>query len=307
MSQEYPVKQQVATIISASQTVPLNEQELTSIVDLLQANGAIIEDVTWLRADVACDIYFAVLSIDDVKEMLSALLAPLPFDFIVQKTENRQKHLLISDMDSTMIQQECIDELADFAGLKDKISDITERAMNGELDFNEALTERVAMLKGLHEDVLVQAFNDKIDLMPGAKTLVATMKKHGAYCVLVSGGFTFFTQKVTEQVGFDVHEANQLLIEDQQLTGEVQHPILDKHAKVDALRYHSDMQSIAIDQTLAVGDGANDLPMLQTAGLGIAYHAKPSVRQQAAAKIDRCDLTALLYAQGYSYDQFVQL
>ncbi len=177
--------------------------------------------------------------------------------------------------------------------------------MNGELDFKEALRERVAMLEGLDESVMNEAFEKKITLMSGAKTLVQTMRKNGAQAVLVSGGFTFFTQKVSEVVGFHVNEANVLLIEDGKLTGKVKEPILDKEAKLEALRFYCDKMNIGTQESVAVGDGANDLPMIQGAGLGIAYHAKPSVREQAWAKIDSCDLTALLYAQGYRYEEFV--
>ncbi len=306
MNQQYTKqKNKVVTVMRGSETMPLDEREVGSIVDIIQANGGIVEEVDWLRVDYACDIYFAVLSCEEMREMMLELLKTLPFDFVVQETESRKKKLLISDMDSTMIDQECIDELADFAGLKEKISDITERAMNGELDFKEALRERVAMLEGLNESVMNEAFEKKITLMSGAKTLVQTMRKNGAQAVLVSGGFTFFTQKVSEAVGFHVNEANVLLIEDGKLTGKVKEPILDKEAKLEALRFYCDKMNIGTQESVAVGDGANDLPMIQGAGLGIAYHAKPSVREQAWAKIDSCDLTALLYAQGYRYEEFV--
>jgi len=300
----YNQRQNVATIIGNPSDKQLDEKEINSIIDILQANGAIIEDIEWLNQDVACDIFFAVLALEEVKELLSHLLSELPFDFIVQKTENRRKKLLISDMDSTIIEQECIDEIADFANLKEEISEITERAMNGELDFKEALRERVSMLKGLSEDVLEKAFDQKISLTPGAKELVQTMKDNGAKTILVSGGFTFFTEKVSEQVGFEVNEANILQIESGELTGKVQEPILDKEAKLNSLRFYCEEAGIPLSDSIAVGDGANDLPMLLHSGIGIAYKAKKSVKKQANASIDACDLTALLYAQGYKYDQF---
>jgi len=300
----YNQRKNVATIIGNPNDKQLDEKEINSIIDILQANGAIIEDIEWLHQDVACDIFFAVLPLEEVSELLKHLLSDLPFDYIVQKTENRIKQLLISDMDSTIIQQECIDEIADFAGLKEEISEITERAMNGELDFKEALRERVSMLKGLSEGVLEKAFNDKISLTPGAKTLVQTMKNNGAKTILVSGGFTFFTDKVSEIVGFEINEANILEIESGNLTGKVREPILDKEAKLNSLKFHCEEAGIALSNSMAVGDGANDLPMLLHSGIGIAYKAKKSVKEQAHASIDACDLTALLYAQGYKYEQF---
>ncbi|NDF12824.1 MAG: phosphoserine phosphatase SerB, partial [Proteobacteria bacterium] len=239
----------------------------------------------------------------EAREILEHLLANVPFDAVVQKAAGRKKKLLISDMDSTIINQECIDELADFAGLKAKVSAITERAMNGELDFKEALRERVGLLSGMDESVLQKVYDERITFMAGAKTLVKTMKQNGAQCILVSGGFTFFTSRVKDAVGFDLDEANILLIENAKLTGKVKEPILDKQSKRDALSFYTEKFDLKSHETMAVGDGANDLPMLQLAGLGVAYHAKPNVRAQARARIDTCDLTALLYVQGYTKEQ----
>ncbi len=301
----------VVTIIGSKETMPFTVQELNSVVDILQANGAIIEDVKWLAEDEACDIFFAVLSQEEVYILLSQLFmeTKLPFDFVVQNNGGRKKKLILSDMDSTIIEQECIDEIADFAGLKEKISTITERAMNGELDFKEALRERVKMLEGLAETVLSEAFDSKITIMPGAKELVQTMKAHGAKAVLVSGGFTFFTQKVAQMVGFDVEEANILNIADGKLDGTVKEPILDSSAKLNALHFYAEDMGVGLSQTLVVGDGANDLPMIlacsDNGGLGIAYHSKPRVAQQAKHKIDNCNLIGLLYAQGYSSSDIV--
>lgn len=227
-------------------------------------------------------------------------------DFVLQPIENREKKLLISDMDSTMIEQECIDEMADVLGLKDKVAPITERAMRGELSFEPALRERVALLKDLPESTLQQVYDTRISLMPGAKTLLATMKQRGATTHLVSGGFTFFTQRVANALGFDTHDANQLHITDGKLAGTVAEPILGKEAKRMSLNHYAAQHNVPLAATLAIGDGANDLPMLTAAGLGIAHHAKPDV--QAAlpdSSIRYNDLTALLYAQGIERSKWV--
>jgi len=218
--------------------------------------------------------------------------------------ENRRKRLLIADMDSTMIEQECIDELADFAGKRAEISAITERAMRGELDFEAALKERVAMLKGLPVSVLEEAYEKRITLTPGAKTLVQTMNAMGAVTALISGGFTFFTSRVAAACGFQHHQANELIIEDGRLTGEVAMPILGRAAKQNALLRLAGENDIDLTDTLAVGDGANDLSMLERAGLGVAFRAKPAVAEAAHARIDHGDLTALLYLQGIPQAEF---
>lgn len=252
----------------------------------------------WLEEGRACDLFIGHAPDAMLRNMLQQECDRQKVDAIVQPTQNRAKKLLISDMDSTMIEQECIDELADCVGLKDHVSAITERAMRGELDFKEALRARVALLKDLPEEALQEVYADRITLMPGARALVATMKARGAYCLLVSGGFTFFTQRVAKALGFDRHEANRLEIENHRLTGTVREPILDKASKRDALYHACNVGGIALAESLAVGDGANDLPMLLDAGLGVAYHAKPLVVEQAHAAIHHNDLTALLFAQG---------
>lgn len=226
-------------------------------------------------------------------------------DVNVVPAADRRKKLLIADMDSTIIACECLDELADMAGLKAKVSAITEKAMRGELDFAAALRERVAMLKGLPLTALERVYRERIRLNPGARTLVATMRKHGAHTLLVSGGFSFFTSRVAKDAGFEADQANILLDDGNALTGVVREPILGREAKLAALEKAARLLNLKAADTLAVGDGANDLGMIEQAGLGVAYHAKPAVAASAAARIEHADLTALLYAQGYRRDEFV--
>lgn len=242
---------------------------------------------------------------DDLLAAAKAATDGLPVDFAVTSGENRRKRLLIADMDSTIINVECLDELADFAGVKDKVSEITERAMRGELAFEGALRERVGMLTGLSVDALQSCYDDRVRLNPGAKTLVETMAANGARCALVSGGFTFFTGRVAEAAGFHLNRANTLIELDGKLTGHVGDPILGKEAKLAALIEETSALGLTPADALAVGDGANDLAMIEVAGLGVAYRAKPIVAAQAHAKVDHADLTALLYFQGYKASEFV--
>ncbi len=239
------------------------------------------------------------------RAIVAAELDGAPVDSCVQPAAGRKKRLLVADMDSTIINVECLDELADFAGLKAEISAITERAMRGELEFEGALRERVGKLKGLATAALQQAYEQRVRLNPGARTLVRTMAENGARCVLVSGGFTFFTSRVAEAAGFHANRANTLLEADGALTGQVGEPILGKAAKLAALQEEAAAMGAPLSATLAIGDGANDLAMIQAAGLGVAYRAKPIVAAQADAKVDHADLTALLYFQGYRADEFV--
>jgi phosphoserine phosphatase len=260
----------------------------------------------WLFDEVAVDIPFTGSEdIAAVAARLREARGDLPIDIVVQPQAFRRKKLLLADMDSTMIGQECVDELADFAGLKAHVAAITERAMRGEIEFEPALRQRVALLKGLPAGVVDEVLAKRITLTPGGRELVATMRAHGAYTCLISGGFTLFTNAIAAMIGFQENRANQLKVEDGKLTGEVAAPILGRAAKLATLvelRESFDLDNL---DTLAVGDGANDLGMIENAGLGVAYHAKPAVAAAAAARIDHGDLTALLYAQGYRREEFV--
>src|ERR1700681_873953 len=259
----------------------------------------------WLFDEVAVDIPFA--GSDDIKTIETRLRearGDLPIDIVVQPQALRRKKLFLADMDSTMIGQECIDELADFAGLKEHVAGITERAMRGEIEFEPALRERVALLKGMPVSVVDEVLAKRITPTPGGRELVATMRAHGAYTCLISGGFTLFTNAVAAGIGFQENRANELKVEDGKLTGEVREPILGRAAKLAPLIELRESFELDNLETLVVGDGANDLGMIENAGLGVAYHAKPAVAAAAAARIDHGDLTALLYAQGYRRDEF---
>lgn len=260
-------------------------------------------DALWLAPDEAAE--FSIPHKPDNQRPVWDDLQKLGVDLVVQLEEGRKKQMLLADMDSTMIRQECIDELAAEAGVGAHVADITARAMNGELDFEDALRERVGLLKGLKASVIDTVLNARITAMPGGKTLIATMKANGAYAALVSGGFTAFTAKVAADLGFDQHQANTLLIAAGKLTGKVAEPILGREAKVAALQEISAGLNITPDQVMAVGDGANDLGMLQLAGAGVALHAKPSVAAQCDIRINHGDLTALLYIQGYARSEFI--
>jgi phosphoserine phosphatase len=241
----------------------------------------------------------------ELRQEAAAAVAELPVDWALVPTAARRKKLLVADMDSTIINVECLDELADFAGIKAEIAAITERAMRGELEFEPALRERVAKLKGLAVDALRQAYEKRVELNPGAKTLARTMSAHRARCVLVSGGFTFFTARVADAAGFHAHRANELRDDGAVLTGEVQEPILGRAAKLNALQEEAQSLGIALSETLAIGDGANDLDMIKAAGLGIAYRAKPLVAAEADARIDHTSLETALFFQGYARGEFV--
>jgi phosphoserine phosphatase len=277
------------------------------ITDLQKRLKRLVDDmkIEWLGEREACEVFCKTDELSPLKIELRSLLQGKPYDHAILKAGRRKKKLLISDMDSTMIRQECIDELADFAGLKHEVAAITEAAMRGELEFKEALIRRVALLKGMDAALLEQVYLERIELMPGARTLIATMKAKGARTLLVSGGFTFFTQRVAEEIGFDGDMANTLGIAYGQLTGQVVPPILDKESKLLTLQKVAEAYGLELEQTMAVGDGANDLPMIEAAGIGVAYRGKDVVKRGADAAIDHADLTALLYLQGYKKAEFV--
>lgn len=261
-------------------------------------------ELNWLTRSIACEIV-GPKSTDPVAEA-RAILAGVPVDVALVPLANRRKQLLIADMDSTMINEECIDELADALGLKSEVAEITARAMNGELDFAAALETRVALLKGLDAKTIEEIRRERITFAPGGRVLVQTMKAHGAYTALISGGFTFFADFIAKRIGFDEAVANVLEFDGDRLTGTVQKPIVDKTTKQGRLKALAAERNLTIAQTLAVGDGANDLPMLKSAGLGVALHAKPAVAAEATVRIDHADLTALLYLQGYEDEHFIR-
>lgn len=258
--------------------------------------------VRWLSPRIAAE--FPLSEIPQGRWDMWERLQQRGIDLIIQPAEGRRKKMLLADMDSTMIQQECIDELADVAGVGARVKEITARAMNGELDFEGALTERVGLLKGLPESVIRKVIDERLSFTPGAQALIATMKANGAYCALVSGGFTAFTGYVAETLGFDENRANTLLIADGVLTGAPARPILGREAKVQAFHDISERLGLSPDEVMAVGDGANDLGMLHLAGAGVALHAKPSVAAQCDIRVNFGDLTALLYLQGYAAEAF---
>ncbi|MGH1422505.1 MAG: phosphoserine phosphatase SerB [Hyphomonas sp.] len=296
----------IAVVAVTAGKAPALRDELRAAIVSVDLLPASIERVLSASDDVtAIELQIMDTRADKVAR-LRAALAAVNADVAVLPLASRRKRLLISDMDSTIIGQECLDEIAAFAGLKEQVSAITERAMAGELDFDSALTERVGMLSGLDLSALQQAYEERISLNPGARTLVATMKAHGAKTVLVSGGFTFFTERVAEAAGFEDHRGNTLIDDGAKLTGDVGRPILGREAKLHALDEFAARQGLGRADALAMGDGANDLAMIKASGLGIAYRAKPIVASEAHAAIDSTDLRTALFFQGYHQDEFVE-
>jgi phosphoserine phosphatase len=283
----------IATLIAADR---LTEGDIVAGRDALAGAGAQPAAARWIEGGIACDLPFAGDPVA-ARAALESLIAGV--DIVIQPEAGRAKRLLVADMDSTMITIECIDELADYAGIKPQVAEVTERAMRGELDFEGALDARVALLGGLDAGVIDRCYAERVRIMPGAKALVRTMRAHGARCVLVSGGFTVFADRVAAEIGFDRALSNTLDIADGRLAGTVARPIIGAAAKRETLLAEADALKLDVAATLAIGDGANDIPMIEAAGLGVAYHAKPKTAAAAGARIEHGNLSALLYAQGY--------
>ncbi len=292
----------VATLIADPARPCITEAVLAAAVAALGPGAS----GRWLDAGIAADVTADKVDRATIGAAIAHVLSGVAVDIVIQPIAGRRKRLFLADMDSTMIEQECIDELADFVGMKHEVSRITERAMRGEIAFEPALRERVALLKGLPLAIVDRVMAERITFTPGGATLVATLKANGAYACLVSGGFTAFTAQVGAQLGFDENRANRLTIEDETLAGRVEEPILGREAKLATLVQLRDRLGLAPADVLAVGDGANDLAMLGEAGLGVAFRAKPAVAAAAHARIDHGDLTALLYLQGYARSDFVE-
>ncbi len=293
----------VLTLVAAD--VDALEAALPAALDAVVAAGAPISD-TRVLGDGAMDIFTHGEGPGALRAAAASLMSRQAADVCVQPAEGRRKRLLVADMDSTIIGCECLDELADFAGLRGEIAAITRRAMAGEIAFEGALRERVALLAGLELSALTRTWEERVALNPGAAVLARTMTAHGARCVLVSGGFDFFTERVATAAGFSAHRANRLIDDGARLTGRVAEPILGREAKLAALTEEAEALGLDLSETLAVGDGANDLAMIEAAGLGVAWRAKPLVAAQADARVDHADLTALLYFQGYGAEEFAR-
>ncbi|MFL6845809.1 MAG: phosphoserine phosphatase SerB [Allosphingosinicella sp.] len=290
----------IATLIAKER---LSSGDISAAADALADSGIEAYGRSWIEDDKACDLLFSA----DPAPARTALEGLLPgVDVVVQGEAGRRRRLLVADMDSTMIAVECIDELADYAGLKAEVAAVTERAMRGEIEFEAALSERVALLRGLDEAMIDRCREERVRLTPGAMALVRTMKRAGAFTILVSGGFTRFAEPIGAEIGFDRVVANRLRMEDGKLAGEVERPILGAEGKRMALVDALVEQGLAPDSSLAVGDGANDIPMLKEAGLGVAYHAKPAAVAAADASLVHNDLTALLYAQGWARAEWAE-
>ena len=291
----------VLTLVAAG--LDALQEALPAGLEAVAAIGRPVSD-TQILGDGAADLFIDGGDASGLRVHAARALERQRVDFCVQPAAGRKKRLLVADMDSTIIGCECLDELADFAGLKAEIAAITARAMTGEIPFEAALTERVAKLAGLELTALQRAYDERVRLNPGARTLARTMTAHGARCVLVSGGFEFFTARVARTAGFAAHRSNRLLDDGARLTGAVGEPILGREAKLAALIEEAAALGVQLSDTLAVGDGANDLAMIAAAGLGVAWRARPVVAALADAKVDHADLTALLYFQGYGADVF---
>jgi phosphoserine phosphatase len=294
---------QVVSLIAAREKSPLSAKDAEAVRAALESSGAECGRLDWLSSDEACDIPFGG-DRDNAVALARRALADSPVDVNVVPLEFRRKKLLVADMDSTLIQQECIDELAAEIGVGERVAAITERAMQGEIAFEPALRERVALLHGVPVAVADRVLAQRIAIMPGAAVLVATMRAAGAFTALVSGGFTTFAGPIAGRLGFDDYRANTLLADGIAFTGHVAEPILGRAAKKDTLLELTTRLGLCPEQTLAVGDGANDIEMVRIAGLGVAFRAKQALRAEAGAVIDHADLSALLFLQGYRRDEF---
>lgn len=299
-------KHTVLTLV-ADHTATASMRNLTDdVIAKLALLDCELLDVSWLKEDLACDIAVNIPELGETETALKLESLLQDVDYCLQPHENRRKRLFLADMDSTIITVECIDEIADFVGLRTEVSEITEKAMQGDLDFDDAFRARVSMLKGLQRHVLEQVYNERVSFTPGAKTLLETLTANGVYTALVSGGFTFFTSRVRASLGFHMDLSNELLFENDALSGIAAEPILNSQAKLDTLNRLIGEKSIDRSLSMAVGDGANDIPMIEAAGLGVSYHAKPKAAAAADAQIRYGDLTTLLYFQGYTAAEFVQ-
>ncbi|MGN7439352.1 MAG: phosphoserine phosphatase SerB [Alcanivorax sp.] len=294
-------------VASAPKKKPVTEKHFKTIANIIEHyNIKFTSKIVWLDKDKAAEAAISNKAQSALVSHLRETLESDAIDFFITKNENRQKKLLLADMDSTIAASETLDELAEYAGIKDQVSEITARAMNGELDFHEALRARVGLLEGLKTTALAATL-EETHLNPGAEVFVSTMRKSGSACVLVSGGFTFFTQAIADRCGFSFNHGNTLEINGDALTGKVVEPILDKFAKVDFLEHYMNDLNLGTDDCLTIGDGANDLPMLKKAGLGIGYHPKDTVKKELTNCILYGDLTTALYAQGLSSKHFERL
>ena len=293
----------VLTLIGNAESELLEPVHIESVLQCLELPA----ETDWLSEKEACDLFItSSLTVEAITEKARGVLAGVSIDAVCTLAEGRRKKLLISDMDSTIINQECIDELADAIGIGPQIREITATVIRGDISFPEALRKRIGLMKGMDIKTLESVYEQRITLKPGARTLVQTMRHYGAYCILVSGGFTFFTSRIAARLGFHDHQGNELIFDQGKLTGEAQDQILGRSAKLDTLMALCKEKDITPSEVLAVGDGANDMKMIQAAGLGVAFHDHSgSLRDQANARIEHGDLTALLYIQGFRKSEFV--
>ncbi|MHA1546102.1 MAG: phosphoserine phosphatase SerB [Alphaproteobacteria bacterium] len=292
----------VLTLIGDANGAPLEQDHVARVCQDLAAPTRL----GWLAEDEACDIFFdSERTAAQITSQARDVLSGLAFDAVCTPAKGRKKKLLISDMDSTVIKQECIDELGEAHGVGPQVRELTAAGIRGDIGFSSALRQRMALMKGMEHKLLEGVYQTRISLTPGARTLVQTMRSHGAYCILVSGGFTFFTSRICQRIGFHHHLGNELVFEDERLTGKVREPILGRSAKLNTMNQLCAEKDLGVGDVLAVGDGANDILMIQAAGLGVAFHGSDALKKQANATIDHGNLAALLYIQGFKKTQFV--